>query len=161
MSKEQKVYYYPDNIEVREGNAFTWRVYDNGRCKRILCRSAFDRPLDAYNYYIGQITSKEDSYDVQPEVRMDGSGATFEERLPGISAKDFQVGGEHYKSMDIQPTAFIVRNSLSWCEGNAIKYICRHNTKGGVKDIDKAIHYLELLKEMEYGDEVQVRAEDS
>jgi len=64
--------------------------------------------------------------------------------------KDRQVGGDHYKSMVVQPTEFIVRNNLSWCEGNAIKYICRHHLKGGNHDIDKAIHYLELLKELEY-----------
>lgn len=64
---------------------------------------------------------------------------------------DKQVGGHHYKSMVIQPTTFIQANQLNWCEGNAIKYICRHNRKHGIEDIDKAIHYLELLKELEYG----------
>jgi hypothetical protein len=39
---------------------------------------------------------------------------------------------------------------LGWHEGNAIKYITRHNIKGGREDIEKAIHYLELLLEEEY-----------
>lgn len=64
-----------------------------------------------------------------------------------------QVGGAHYKDMPIQPSEFIYRNKLGWHEGNAIKYICRHKQKGGVLDIDKAIHYLTLLKELEYADE--------
>ena len=66
-------------------------------------------------------------------------------------ASDTQVGGTHYKGMPIQVSEFISKNRLDWCEGNAIKYICRHHLKGGVSDIDKAIHYLELLKEWEYG----------
>ncbi len=63
---------------------------------------------------------------------------------------DIQVGGDHYKEMAIQPTTFIVKNNIGWCGGNAIKYICRHALKGGQVDIDKAIHYLNLLKEIEY-----------
>ncbi len=74
----------------------------------------------------------------------------------GISAKDLQIGGNHYKNMAIQPSEFITRNGLGWCEGNAIKYICRHHTKGGASDIDKAIHYLELLKEIEYAEEKEI-----
>jgi hypothetical protein len=62
-----------------------------------------------------------------------------------------QVGGDHYKSMAIQPSEFIYRNNLGWHEGNAIKYICRHKMKNGKQDLDKAIHYLELLREIEYG----------
>ena len=61
-----------------------------------------------------------------------------------------QVGGDHYKKMVIQPAEFINKNKLLFAEGNAIKYICRHSTKGGVQDIDKAIHYLEMVKERDY-----------
>ena len=64
---------------------------------------------------------------------------------------DKQVGGDHYKNMAIQPSEFIYKNNLNWLQGNAIKYICRHNRKHGNEDLDKAIHYLELLKEWEYG----------
>ena len=67
-----------------------------------------------------------------------------------MRASEKQIGGDHYKTMAIQPSEFIHKNRLSWCEGNAIKYICRHAQKNGVQDIDKAIHYLELLKEWEY-----------
>jgi len=61
-----------------------------------------------------------------------------------------QVGGDHYKKMTIQPAEFINANKLLFAEGNAIKYICRHSTKGGIQDIDKAIHYLEMVKERDY-----------
>jgi hypothetical protein len=52
--------------------------------------------------------------------------------------------------MEIQPAEFINKNKLLFAEGNAIKYICRHSHKGGVEDIDKAIHYLEMIKERDY-----------
>jgi len=67
------------------------------------------------------------------------------------SALDTQVGGGHYNSMEIQPIEFIMGNKLGFCEGNIIKYICRHASKGGEADIDKVIHYCQLLKELTYG----------
>ena len=30
---------------------------------------------------------------------------------------------------------------------NTIKYICKHKSKGKAKDIEKAIHYLEMILE--------------
>ena len=61
-----------------------------------------------------------------------------------------QVDGDHYKSMSIQPAHFINENNLQYAEGNAIKYICRHQKKGKRKDIEKAIHYLEMIIERDY-----------
>ena len=61
-----------------------------------------------------------------------------------------QVGGKHYSSFTIQPAEFINENKLLFAEGNAIKYICRHAKKGGLQDIEKAIHYLEMIKERDY-----------
>ena len=63
---------------------------------------------------------------------------------------DKQVDGNHYKSMKIQPAEFINENKLLFAEGNAIKYICRHRSKGKEKDIQKAIHYLEMILERDY-----------
>ncbi len=67
-----------------------------------------------------------------------------------IRPSDKQIGGDHYKGMKIQPSEFIEANELSWCEGNAVKYICRHKMKGKRDDLLKAIHYLELALEWEY-----------
>ena len=63
---------------------------------------------------------------------------------------DKQVDGSHYKSFAIQPAEFINENKLQFAEGNAIKYICRHPAKGQRKDIEKAIHYLEMILERDY-----------
>ena len=65
-----------------------------------------------------------------------------------------QVGGSHYKDCKIQPVEYIVGNDLTFLEGNIIKYVTRHRRKGeGRKDIEKVIHYAEMILEMEYKDE--------
>lgn len=69
------------------------------------------------------------------------------------SALDKQVSGNHYKDKGIQPIVYIHANDLGFCAGNVVKYVTRYKTKGGAADIKKAIHYLELLLELEYKDE--------
>jgi len=59
-----------------------------------------------------------------------------------------QEGGNHYKDFKIQPVEFIEENKIGFCAGNVIKYICRHESKGGEEDLKKAIHYIELLIEI-------------
>jgi len=61
-----------------------------------------------------------------------------------------QIGGSHYKDMKIQPTEFILANSLGFCEGNVLKYVCRHGTKNGKEDLLKAKHYIDLLIAAKY-----------
>ena len=61
-----------------------------------------------------------------------------------------QIGGKQYRTMKIQPAEFINENKLLFAEGNAIKYICRHQSKGKAEDIEKAIHYLEMILERDY-----------
>ena len=69
-------------------------------------------------------------------------------------ATDSQVGGNHYKTCKIQPVDYIVENNLTFLEGNVVKYITRHRRKGeGAKEIEKVIHYCELILEKDYGRE--------
>jgi hypothetical protein len=56
-----------------------------------------------------------------------------------------QVGGSHYKKYKIQPVEFIIKNNIGFVEGNVIKYVLRFKEKGGVLDLEKAKHYIELL----------------
>ena len=65
-----------------------------------------------------------------------------------LKATQRQIGGKHYKDFKIQPIEFITKNKLSFIQGNIIKYVCRFDKKNGNEDIDKAIHYCELLKEI-------------
>jgi len=62
-----------------------------------------------------------------------------------------QIGGNHYLKMKIQPSEFINKNKLQFAEGNAIKYICRHASKGEIKDLEKAKHYIDMIIDRDYG----------
>jgi hypothetical protein len=64
-----------------------------------------------------------------------------------------QVGGSHYKKYKIQPSRFINDNKILFAEGNAIKYICRHQDKGGRQDLEKAIHYIQMILERDYNND--------
>lgn len=66
-----------------------------------------------------------------------------------MSITDKQIGGNHYIEFKIQPIDFILNNNLSFCQGNVIKYICRYKYKNHIEDLDKAIHYIEIMKKEE------------
>lgn len=68
-----------------------------------------------------------------------------------MKATDKQVGGSHYKDLSIQPVQYIHANGLSFLEGNVVKYITRHKTKNGRADVEKALHYCQLILELVYG----------
>ena len=63
-----------------------------------------------------------------------------------------QVGGKHYIKYKIQPSQFVVENKLLYPEGSVIKYILRHQDKGGKEDLEKAIHFIEMIIERDYKD---------
>ncbi len=65
-----------------------------------------------------------------------------------MTATKKQVGGKHYTDYKIQPVEFITSNNIGFIEGNVIKYLLRFKEKNGLQDLDKAIHYVELLKEL-------------
>lgn len=66
-----------------------------------------------------------------------------------MSAFDEQAGGRHYLDFVIQPVEFIHQNKIPYIEGNVIKYVSRWRDKGGLQDLHKAKHYINLLIEME------------
>ena len=61
--------------------------------------------------------------------------------------EDEQVGGSHYKTMKIQPLEYALQNDLGICEHAVIKYVSRYKVKGGIQDLEKARHYIEILLE--------------
>jgi len=67
-----------------------------------------------------------------------------------MSAYDKQIGGSHYKKMKIQPSKFVIENELLFPEGNVIKYVCRHRYKNGKEDLEKAVHFIEMIIERDY-----------
>lgn len=66
-----------------------------------------------------------------------------------MTALNRQVAGNHYKKFIIQPVEFCHVNSIPYIEATAIKYLCRWRDKGGFEDLDKVIHFVELLKDLE------------
>ena len=64
-----------------------------------------------------------------------------------------QEGGGHYKDRGIQPLEYTMKNNLSFCEGNVVKYISRYKSKNGIEDLAKVIHYALLAAYEDYGEQ--------
>lgn len=69
-----------------------------------------------------------------------------------MKASDRQVAGDHYRNLTIQPVEYNQRNGLGFCEACVVKYVSRHRQKNGAEDVKKAIHFLNLLLEIEYSE---------
>ena len=66
-----------------------------------------------------------------------------------MSALDTQIGGSHYKNMPIQPMEFSMVNHMDACQHTIIKYVARFREKGGIQDLQKAKHVIDMLIEFE------------
>ena len=75
---------------------------------------------------------------------------SFNEKVKIYNMIKENVSPDYYARYDIEPISFIMRNQIPYAEGNVIKYTLRHDMKGGKEDIDKAIRYLEMIKEEKY-----------
>lgn len=109
------------------------------------------KPFGGYDVFANGETGDEAFF--ESELELLGATSTSSEiveKKERTSALDKQVSGNHYKDCGIQPIEYIHANGLSYLEGNVIKYTTRHSKKNGKADIEKAIHYLELILEMEY-----------
>jgi hypothetical protein len=74
-----------------------------------------------------------------------------------------QHGGKHYKGMAIEVVEYCHANDIGFNEGNVIKYITRHalrDRESGLKDAKKALHYAQIVLELEYGVATEVRFSD-
>lgn len=65
------------------------------------------------------------------------------------NALDVQVDGDHYKKLVIQPVEYCHKNGLGFCESSVIKYVSRWRSKNGIRDLEKAKHFIDLLIQME------------
>lgn len=66
-----------------------------------------------------------------------------------IRALDVQEGGDHYKKLKIQPMEYSMANNLDACQHTIIKYVTRFRDKGGIEDLRKAKHCIDMLIEFE------------
>lgn len=69
-----------------------------------------------------------------------------------VLASEIQIGGDHYKKFLIQPAEFCYYNNIPYLEATAIKYLCRWKDKGGIQDLEKAKHFIDLLIEFQNAD---------
>lgn len=65
------------------------------------------------------------------------------------SPLDVQVGGDHYKKLPIQPIEYCMANKLDACQSSVVRYVTRFRDKGGIEDLKKARHFIDLLIEFE------------
>jgi len=68
---------------------------------------------------------------------------------PAQSARDIQVGGQHYKDKAMQPWDIIDAWELDFYAGSVLKYLLRAKYKNGVEDLKKARHFLDKMIEDE------------
>jgi len=67
-----------------------------------------------------------------------------------MSANEKQVDGNHYQTARTQ--------HWDWAQwkcylvGAATKYLDRHKDKGGIKSVEKSVHYIQKLVERDYPD---------
>lgn len=72
------------------------------------------------------------------------------ERLDnGPSAREQQIEGDHYKKLPIQPFDYSMQNGLDPLQHTIIKYVTRFRDKGGIADLRKAAHCVQMLIEFE------------
>ena len=102
--------------------------------------------------HCGAVVEKNNwNWDVATQFNREGTYDYHLRRMKEDNALKKQVGGQHYKDCSIQPVEYIFQNGLDYFEGNVVKYITRHRKKGeGKKDVEKAIHYAQLILELYY-----------
>ena len=64
-----------------------------------------------------------------------------------MNALDTQIGGSHYQ-MPIQPMEFAMTQMYDFATASILKYVSRHRNKNGRQDIEKALHIVELRREI-------------
>lgn len=60
---------------------------------------------------------------------------------------DRQVGGTHYQDMTIEPAHFCMVNRWDCDASFALKHLSRFRKKDGVKDLQKAMHYVVMRQD--------------
>lgn len=138
--------------------------------------------LQTYGYFVEEVTSEKSFFNIKFRITIsvvsnlaillklknDGKYVLFDNvkkdepmtetvvpqtlKQPSSQAStNKQVGGSHYQ-LPIQPIEYILANGLGYCEANVVKYVSRWRNKGGIQNLKKAIHYLEMLIEQEEKD---------
>lgn len=73
----------------------------------------------------------------------------LEDEANTASPLNTQISGDHYRLLPIQPVAYIHANNIPFIEGCIIKYATRWRSKGGIQDLQKIKHFVDLLITLE------------
>ena len=94
---------------------------------------------------LGPYTRKE-MKEVMQKMRDEANDSAKE-----LKALDIQIAGNHYKNFKIQPFEFFIANQLPFHKADIIKRIMRYDlpTGKGLEDLEKSIHEIALIKEIE------------
>jgi hypothetical protein len=65
-----------------------------------------------------------------------------------LKSTDYQVAGDHYKKLKIQPIEYIMANQLPFAEGCIVKYATSWRDKGGMDDLRKIKQFCDFIIEL-------------
>jgi hypothetical protein len=120
---------------------------------RMMRRMTEDLPPESYSGWRSTPSFPLPANQARPwEIPLTGVGEASAEGGPipvGTKPLGLQIGGSHYKQYKIQPVEYIHANNIGFLEGCIIKYITRWRHKDGLKDLQKAKHFIDLLIELE------------
>jgi hypothetical protein len=76
-----------------------------------------------------------------------------------MKPEDIQHGGNHYKDQPkhLQPIYLATALKLNPMEYSVLKYLLRHRKKGGLLDLQKMMHFGQMLLQEEYGVETEIK----
>lgn len=89
------------------------------------------------------LSVRKEAFDKISKVYVDACSREYPEPL------QTQVGGDHYKRFAIQPAEYAFHNHLEFLPANIIKYVTRYPFKNGLQDLEKALHCLQMLIQLE------------
>jgi len=78
--------------------------------------------------------------------------------MEGYTLMDI-ISPDYYKRGNIEVTDFIIDQSMSFLEGNIVKYLVRYKEKSRIEDLRKARWYLEKLieEQVKHGENNKLR----
>jgi hypothetical protein len=80
-------------------------------------------------------------------------------RKDAMNALDSQVGGDHYRKLEIPPALFIHGNGFGYVIGNIIKYACRYEVLGNPQDLQKIHQYTKIAEDFHNAKGYDIRVE--
>ena len=78
--------------------------------------------------------------------------------MEGYTLMD-KISPDYYQQGNIEVTDFIIDQSMSFLEGNVVKYLVRYKEKSGIEYFRKARWYLEKLieEQVKHGENNKLR----